>query len=56
MLNSYIEEQCGSRVLLQQLIDVAMEPLLMVKRVLTDVALKLNIFIIDSSVQIFPFI
>jgi len=33
-----------------------MEALLMIKRVLVDVTLKQNIFIIDTSKQIFPFI
>lgn len=41
--------------MLSQIIDVSMEALLMIKRVLVDVTLKQNIFIIDCSKQIFPF-
>jgi hypothetical protein len=55
VLNCYIEERGQSRVLLSQIIDVSMESLLMIKRVLIDVTLKQNIFILDSSKQIFPF-
>lgn len=40
VLSSYIEGQGQSRVLLNQLIDVALDSLLMIKRVLTDVTLK----------------
>jgi hypothetical protein len=40
--------------MLSQLVDVSMESLLMIKRVLVDVTLKQNIFIIDCSKQIFP--
>lgn len=58
VLSAYIEGQSPekSRVLLNQLIDVSLESLLMLKRVLVDVTLKQNIFIIDSTKQILPFV
>ena len=58
VLSSYIESQSPekSRVLLNQLIDVSLESILMVKRVLVDVTLKQNIFIIDSTKQILPYV
>lgn len=55
LLNLYINHRGKSRVLLNQLIDVSMEAILMIKRVLIDVTLKQNIFIIDSTKQIFSF-
>ena len=42
-------------MLLHQMVDVCMQSLLMIKRVLIDVTLKQSIFIIDSSKQIFTF-
>ena len=48
VLNSYLRRQ-QSRVMLNQIIDTCLESLLMIKRVLSDVSLKENIFIIDST-------
>ena len=56
MLNCYIGERGTSRLLLSQVVEVCMEALLMLKRVLVDVTLTQNIFIIDSSKQIFSFL
>ena len=45
----YVSKRGKSRVLLHQLLEVGMESLLMIKRVLIDITLKQNTFIIDAS-------
>jgi len=45
-LSSYLEEQ-KSRTLIHQFIEVALEPILMIKKSLIDVALRTNLLVMD---------
>lgn len=50
-LSSYLEEQ-SSRTLVHQFIEVCLEPILMVKKALIDVALRSNLLVMDFSKNI----
>lgn len=50
-LSSYLETQ-KSRTLLHQFIEVAIEPVLMIKKALIDVALRSNLLVMDFSKNI----
>ena len=47
-LNTYLESQ-KSRIMLYQVIEVILESLLMIKKLLIDLALKTSIFVVDFS-------
>lgn len=48
MLNAYLEEQ-KSRTILHQVIEVCLEPLLMVKKALIEISLNTNILVMDFT-------
>ena len=50
-LSSYLEDQ-KSRTLIHQFIEVALEPILMIKKALTEVALGTNLLVMDFSKNI----
>lgn len=48
ILNAYLEDQ-KSRTILHQVIDVVLEPLLMVKKALIEISLNTNILVMDYT-------
>ena len=51
-LNAYLESQ-KSRIMLCQVIEITLESLLTIKKCLTDLAVRTNIFVIDFSKNIY---
>jgi hypothetical protein len=47
-LNTYMEQHC-SRVVLQQFIDVCLEPIFMIKKALIEITLEMRILALDLS-------
>lgn len=48
ILNAYLEEN-RSRTILHQVIEVCLEPLLMVKKALIEISLNTNILVMDFT-------
>lgn len=48
ILNAYLEEH-RSRTILHQVIEVCLEPLLMVKKALIEISLNTNILVMDFT-------
>ena len=51
-LNAYLESQ-KSRIMLYQVIEITLESLLTIKKCLTDLAVRTNIFVIDFSKNVY---